>query len=77
MAETGRTLALDPDRWDLTLDAQGRIRTISGDEAIAQNVACAVRAFTDDMYLNRTDGVCPTSRPTSVTDPVLVLYAVD
>lgn len=51
------TLYLDADTWDLTLDAAGRIKTVDGDYATAQNVSNAVRAFTRDMYFNQLDGV--------------------
>ena len=44
------TLKLDTDSWDLTLDAAGNISTATDDYAIAQNVANAVRLFTNDSY---------------------------
>ena len=57
----GHTLFLDPDSWDLTLDAGGHIATTSGanDEAygIAQNVANAVRLFTRDAFYDPDRGL--------------------
>ena len=49
MADTkGHTLMLDPDEWDLILDDGGQIVDTAGAYGIAQNVANAVRLFTDD-----------------------------
>ena len=53
----GHTLTLDLDAWDLTLDAGGDIATSTGPYAIAQNVANAVRLFTDDAYYNPERGI--------------------
>lgn len=52
----GHTLTLDAD-WDLQLDAAGNIMTSSGDYAVAQNVANAVRLFTDDAYYDANRGI--------------------
>ena len=52
-----RTLTLDLEDWDLTLDAAGRIATSSGPYAIAQNVANAVRLFTNDAWYNPRRGI--------------------
>ena len=52
----GHTLTLDAD-WDLQLDAAGNIMTSSGDYAVAQNVANAVRLFTDDAYYDADRGI--------------------
>lgn len=51
-----RTLLLDAN-WDLTLDAGGGIATVSGAYAIAQNVANAVRLFTNDAYFDAAKGI--------------------
>lgn len=50
------TLLLDA-QWDLTVDAGGNIATVSDAYAIAQNVANAVRLFTDDAYFDRDRGI--------------------
>ena len=53
----GHTLTLNLEDWDLTLDAGGNIATSSGPYAIAQNVANAVRLFTDDAYYDPERGI--------------------
>ncbi|MCH5277769.1 MAG: hypothetical protein J1E80_08050 [Desulfovibrionaceae bacterium] len=53
----GHTLFLDPDTWDLTLDAGGGIATTSESYGIAQNVANAVRLFTKDAFYNPDRGL--------------------
>lgn len=52
----GHTLLLD-ENWDLTLDSGGNIATSSGPYAIAQNVANAVRLFTNDAWYDPERGV--------------------
>lgn len=54
---TERTLYLDPDTWDLELDDTGNIRVATESYAVAQNVASATRAFTNDMYFQLDRGV--------------------
>lgn len=44
------TLYLDPDDWDIALDASGSLKLAGGAYAIAQNVANAIRLFTNDAY---------------------------
>ena len=53
----GHTLMLDPDEWDLILDDGGQIVDTAGAYGIAQNVANAVRLFTDDAYYFRDRGI--------------------
>lgn len=45
------------EKWDLTLSPSGDISTTSGIYCDAQNVANAVRLFTNDAYLRRQKGV--------------------
>ena len=45
----GKTLTLSAD-WDLTLTAAGTLSTATGDYALSQNVANAVRLFTNDAF---------------------------
>ena len=52
----GHTLTLDAD-WDLSLTPDGRIATSAGDYAVAQNVANAVRLFTNDAYYDPDRGI--------------------
>jgi len=52
-----KTLLLDVDAWDVTLDASGQIATAIGPYSIAQNVANIVRLFTDDAWYDRARGI--------------------
>lgn len=52
----GHTLKLGTD-WDLSLDAAGNIATCVGPEAIAQDVANALRLFTQDAYFEPNSGI--------------------
>lgn len=52
-----RTLTLDPDKWDLVLDSRGDIADSTGDYATAQDVANAIRLFTDEAYFDMQRGV--------------------
>ena len=52
----GHSLLLDSD-WDIQLDASGNIAVTTGDYAVAQNVANAVRLFTDDAYYDADRGI--------------------
>lgn len=50
------TLILTED-WDLTLDSAGDIATTTGAYSIAQNVANAIRLFTDDAWYDPDRGI--------------------
>ena len=56
MAHTRRTLLLDRETWDITLDSAGRMALTHGDYATAQNVANEARLFTNDAYFNQDEG---------------------
>lgn len=56
MAEYGKSLTLDA-QWDLTLDSGGGLATVTGDYAVAQNVANACRLFTEDAFYNPERGI--------------------
>ena len=51
-----RSLFLN-EHWDITLDGAGNIATTAGRYCDAQNVANAVRLFTNDAYLRQRQGV--------------------
>lgn len=53
----GHTLYLTPDNWDITLDSSGRLQTSAAAYAIAQNVANAVRLFTNEAYFAMDEGI--------------------
>lgn len=52
-----RTMLLDLDNWDLRLDSAGQIALTTGAYAIAQNVANAIRLFTNDAYFDPDKGI--------------------
>lgn len=51
------TLALDPDTWDLTVDANGNIAVATPPYALAQDVASAVRTFLGEVWYDTTQGI--------------------
>lgn len=53
----GHTLYLTPDNWDITLDSSGRLQTSANAYAIAQNVANAVRLFTNEAFFAMDEGI--------------------
>lgn len=53
----GNTLYLTPDNWDITLDSSGRLQTSANAYAIAQNVANAVRLFTNEAFFAMDEGI--------------------
>lgn len=67
------------DNWDITLDGSGDFAWVSGNYATAQNVACACRAFTQDMYFNQEDGIphfyTDISNPQNINTALLAYYA--
>ena len=51
-----RSLFLN-DNWDITLDASGDLATTKGLYCDAQNVANAIRLFTNDAYIAQDQGI--------------------
>lgn len=51
-----RTFLLN-DNWDITVDGSGNIAAVDDAYAIAQNVANAVRLFTNDAYFDADKGI--------------------
>lgn len=51
------TLLLNPDTWDLTVDANGNIAVASDPYSYAQDVASACRLFSGELYFDTTQGV--------------------
>jgi hypothetical protein len=45
------------EEWDITLDKNGNLATTEGSYCDAQNVANAIRLFTNDAYLAMDEGV--------------------
>ena len=54
---TAHTLLLNPKSWDLQLDAGGGIAVALDAYAIAQDVANAIRLFTNDAYYDAEKGI--------------------
>jgi hypothetical protein len=52
-----KTLKLDPQKWDLSLNRAGRIALLEGAQATAQNVANECRLFTQDAYFIQDQGI--------------------
>lgn len=51
------TLLLNPDNWDLLLDAYGNVAMASEPYAIAQDVASAIKLFSGELYFDTTQGI--------------------
>lgn len=51
------TLKLDPQTWDLTVDALGDIAVDSTSYAVAQDVASAVQTVQGELYFDTTQGI--------------------
>jgi hypothetical protein len=50
-------LTSEAKNWDLFLDNAGNIAVISGPEAVAQDVACALKTFLGEVYFDITLGI--------------------
>lgn len=57
MAHENKTALLDPKSWDLQLTPEGNILLISGNLAIAQNLANEIRLWTNDAYFQQKNGI--------------------
>lgn len=57
MAHENKTALLDPNAWDLQLTPEGNILLISGNLAIAQNLANEIRLWTNDAYFQQKNGI--------------------
>ena len=51
------SFALSPATWDLTLDSTGNLALLTGPNALAQDVACAISTFLGEMYYDTTQGI--------------------
>ena len=51
------TIALDPEAWDLTLDASGNIALLAAPDSLAQDAASAIKTFAGECYWDTTVGV--------------------
>lgn len=69
------TLALDPDGWDLTLDAAGNIAVETGIDALAQDAASAIRLFAGELWYDTTQGIPYFTQILSLRPPTSLLRA--
>lgn len=51
------TILLDPDTWDLVIDAQGNIAVAQPEYSLAQDVASAIMLFKGELWYDTTKGV--------------------
>lgn len=66
--------------WDISLDSNGNFSMADGDYAVAQNAACACRAFVNDMYFNQSEGIPHFSTDISnksTVNPTLLAYFME
>ncbi len=52
-----RTVLLDVDTWDLTLDVQGNLASVGDPYSQAQDAASELRLFRGELYYDTTQGV--------------------
>lgn len=52
-----KTLLLNVDLWDLTVDASGNIAVAEEPYALAQDAASAIRLFQGELYYDTTQGI--------------------
>jgi hypothetical protein len=52
-----KTMFLNPQTWDLAIDASGNIAAAQDPYALAQNAASAIRLFLGEQWYNTTLGV--------------------
>lgn len=52
-----RSLLLDPDTWDITLDDGGNLAVTDNPYAVAQDVACACSTFQGECWYDSTLGI--------------------
>lgn len=67
------TIYLNPNTWDLTLDAAGNIAKASVPYALAQDAASAIRTFVGECYYDTTLGVPYWSDILGLTPPLELL----
>lgn len=52
-----KTLKLDNDSWDLSVDELGNIATVTGDRRLAQDVASSVRVWEGELPFDVSRGI--------------------
>lgn len=51
------SMKLDPDTWDIGLDAMGSIAATAEPDRVAQDAACAVRTFSEECIFDQDRGL--------------------
>jgi hypothetical protein len=51
------SLLLNPDTWDLMVDAANNIAKVEAPYTLGQDMACACRLFQGELYYDNTQGV--------------------
>jgi hypothetical protein len=52
-----RSLYLDPNTWDVMLDGNGALKTVTNPYAVAQDVACACKTVLGEVVYDTTLGI--------------------
>lgn len=58
-----KSIFLTQDSWDLALDAGGNIAACSDPYRMAQDVACLIKLFKDELYFDNDKGVSQFETP--------------
>jgi hypothetical protein len=68
-----KSLLLDPDAWDLSVDGNGNIALADEPLSLAQDVACAVRTFKGELWFDTVPGLPYFSTVLGKSPPPLAL----
>ena len=61
--ESVKSIFLNPNTWDLALDAAGNIAVCTDPYRMAQDVSCAIRTFNGELYFDNDWGVSQFETP--------------
>jgi len=73
-----KTLALDTEGWDLTVDGSGNIATLERappEAGLAQDAASAIRLFAGELWFDTTQGIPYFARVLGRQPPIALLKA--
>jgi hypothetical protein len=69
------TLLIDPDTWDLVVDANGNIAVAEPPYALAQDVATAICLFKGEAWFDKTAGIPYFDETLGRRPPISILKA--
>lgn len=69
------TLLLDPETWDLTLDASGNVAVAQAPYALAQDASSACRLFRGELWYDTTQGINYSGNILGFQAPISLLRA--